>query len=431
MPRSRGKWEYRDHWIANNIPNSDSYYAYWYPDAGTRRKGKTRRRSLKTADIEQAKDALVALVLSKETGRSDALVISILNRYIDEIASRLPSRDQARRALELFGEVLDGPERVSDLTEAFQIERILMEWRRRHGHSASYMSRNMSVLNAALQHCRTDRPPRILYSPRLIARLLRLPPPKAGRWFPGDDDLARFIDGLGSEWALRWTIIALNTACRPQAGIDLTPAQIDFRHRLINLNPPGRWPSVTKRRPILKLTECLAGWLASWEVGQMDFKSPAEYTALEKTYPWLVMPRYVPFRCVGSLKSAYRRTRESASVSLPQMVPYSIRNKMVTVFRIRQVPGIQRSQWLGHADPEEKRTTWCSYGEFDPQYLAEAAEVTDEYMWELNKLTDRRMFACVGGGAGALGEAPDPRVAEQPHVALTDPQIRDREGPAA
>ena len=53
-------------------------------------------------------------------------------------------------------------------------------------------------------------------------------------------------------------------------------------------------------------------------------------------------------------------------------------------------PGIQRSQWLGHADEEESRTTSRSYGEFDADYLRDA---TDSFLWELNKRTDRDLFA--------------------------------------
>ncbi len=61
--------------------------------------------------------------------------------------------------------------------------------------------------------------------------------------------------------------------------------------------------------------------------------------------------------------------------------------------RMAKVPGSQRSLWLGHADQEESRTTSRSYGEFDPVYLKDAADATDAYLRELNKRTDRNLFA--------------------------------------
>ncbi len=34
MPMKRGQWEYRGHWIDNNLPGSTNYYVYWADTAG-------------------------------------------------------------------------------------------------------------------------------------------------------------------------------------------------------------------------------------------------------------------------------------------------------------------------------------------------------------------------------------------------------------
>ncbi|MGB8313154.1 MAG: hypothetical protein WCE69_01560, partial [Aestuariivirga sp.] len=58
--------------------------------------------------------------------------------------------------------------------------------------------------------------------------------------------------------------IALNTWARPEAILDLSVrAQVDFEHSLIDLNPPSR-KQTKKRRPIIRLTENLRGWLEHW-----------------------------------------------------------------------------------------------------------------------------------------------------------------------
>ena len=133
--------------------------------------------------------------------------------------------------------------------------------------------------------------------------------------------------------------------------------------------------------------------MQEWDARLQDIKTDEERTRLAAKAPWKLLPRYVPFRSVDSLQSTYTRVRRLDTVNMRQMVPYSIRNKMVTVLRMKQVPGSQRSRWLGHADHEESRTTSRSYGEFDPTYLRDAASATDEFMFELNKRTDRDLFA--------------------------------------
>ncbi len=394
MSKLRGKWEYKGHWLDNNVGAGGIYYAYWHADKHAQRKGVASRKSLKTADLEKAKDRLVAFVLERKTEDEDALILSVLAKYNNEVGSKLPSREQARRTLELFKEVLDGPERISDLSERFQVDYILKVWRARHGHAAGYLARNMSMLSAAIRYCCAQPFPKIIHDPRTIAKLLRIPPPVAGKWFPReDDDLARFIDNLGSEPAFRWIMIALNTACRPEAGLDLGPKQIDLERGLIDLNPEDRPQQPTKFRPVIRLTENLAGWVQSWDAEQQMVRSEKEFAEISQNSPWKLLPRYVPYTSSHALQRVFSRTRQKECVSLPNMVPYSIRNKMITVMRMAQVPGSQRSLWLGHADQEESRTTSRSYGEFDPVYLQDAADATDTYLWELNKRTDRNLFA--------------------------------------
>ncbi len=398
MSRSRGKWEYRGHWINNNVRGSDTFYAHWYEGAHAKRKGRPCRKSLKTGDLEEAKDKLVAFVLRKQTHDEDALILSVLAKYHAEVAPKLRSREQARRTMELFKEVLEGPERISDLSERFQVDYILKVWRARHGHAAGYLARNMNMLSAAVRYCGAQPTPRIIHDPRTIAKLLRIPPPVAGKWFPrDDDDLARFIDNLGSEMAFRWTVIALNTACRPEAGLDLGPSQIDHKLGLIDLNPEGRPQQPTKFRPVIRLTENLAGWVRSWDKRLQMVRDKKEFEEFKETAPWKLLPRFVPYRSTHSLQREYKRVRQKKAVCLPKIVPYSVRNKMITVMRMAQVPGSQRSLWLGHADQEESRTTSRSYGEFDPVYLKDAADATDAYLWELNKRTDRDLFAKLHG----------------------------------
>lgn len=391
MPRKRGKWEYREHWIDNNVVGSSNYYVYWYENERTKRAGKQSRKSLKTSSFENAQDKLIQFVLNKATENSDALVVPVLKRYLKDVASKRPSAEAAGRAVALFAEVLEDTERVRDLTEEFQREQILKSWRDSYGHSAGYMSRNMSVLAAAIEHCGIETRPKIHYNKNWIADKLHIPAPVAGRWIPKDDELVRFIDALVSDRAFYWTIIALNTACRPEAALDLGPDQIDVDARLVHLNPEGRPQEPTKYRPDIRLTDNLAGWTEEMSTGIQDTKSPTEREALARNKPWKLRERYVPYRDLDSLQSVFIRTRAKKSVELPKLVPYSLRHKMTTVMRTKQVPEDQVAVLLGHRRPEHRTTRL--YGEYDPGYLRDAACAIDEYLWELNKRTDRDLFA--------------------------------------
>ena len=51
-------------------------------------------------------------------------------------------------------------------------------------------------------------------------------------------------------------MISLNTLARPDAVLDLSPAQVDFKRRLIKLNPDGR-KQTKKYRPVVPISETL------------------------------------------------------------------------------------------------------------------------------------------------------------------------------
>ena len=55
-------------------------------------------------------------------------------------------------------------------------------------------------------------------------------------------------------------MISLNTLARPDAVLDLGPAQVDIKRRLIKLNPDGR-KQTKKYRPVVPISETLLPWL--------------------------------------------------------------------------------------------------------------------------------------------------------------------------
>lgn len=398
----RGQWEYKGYWLDNNVRKSPYWYAYWYESAAAQRAGRQSRKSTKRTDFEEAKDWLVEFIQERETGSHDALIISVLEKYVtamEEGRLDIASKKPVYRAQLLITETLEGPETVGMLTEDFQKKTLWGPWREQHGHSANYMARNMTVLKSAIDYCGIINPPQIIQTEAGIAKRMKIRKTTKGKWFPkSEDDLARFIDKLGSDAAFKWTIIALCTSCRPDAGVDLGPAQVNTADRLLDLNPPGRPQQPNKWRPVQRLTSCLEGWVSHWKPEVQVIEEKDALAILRQEKPWKLLPRYVPVSDT-TVGSAYKRTRAltdkegKSLLNMPLMSPYSIRNFMVTEMRRVQVPGSQRSIWMGHMDEEEKRTTSQSYGQFDPSFLQDAADAVDEFMVRLNQRTDRDLFA--------------------------------------
>ena len=270
-------------WIGR-VAGSTLYYRFWY-DAGN---GEIRRRSLKTADIEEAKRLLAELVTKNagpEPRDPDAvMLVLVLTHYFENHSDKRPSGPAARRAGELVMTFLEkecgfGPEaKVGQFTKSFQAR--FAQWSvEKLSHTPSYIARNLSVIAAAcrfatktaiqkspdghLQELRLLKfMPEICFDAKWIAEITERPEPKPRDYVPTFEELASLLGMEASETLWRYDIIALNTWARPEAILDLSVrSQVDFEHGLVDLNPPSR-KQTKKRRPIIRLTENLRGWLS-------------------------------------------------------------------------------------------------------------------------------------------------------------------------
>src|SRR4051812_40299579 len=100
MPRKRDRFRVGDYWL-DCRPNSPNWCQCWLDRQARPRQ--TRRASLGTDDLEQAKLMLLAWIqtnttMTKEAPGSVALA-TCLARYYQNQAQALRSADQARRAL--------------------------------------------------------------------------------------------------------------------------------------------------------------------------------------------------------------------------------------------------------------------------------------------------------------------------------------------
>jgi hypothetical protein len=429
---SKRLFEMGEMWIGR-VTGSKLLYRFWYDS----KHGETRRRSLKTTDLEEAKRLVAELVAGQRTNdpRDPEAVplVYVLTYYLENHADKLPSADAARRASDLVLRFLEtkcgfGAEvKTAQFSKSFQAG--FAKWSAREfQHSPAYASRNLSVIAAACSYAtRTTLQtsdsgkleeirllkyaPEICYDAKWLAEVMNSPEPKPRDYVPTYEELASLLDMEGSEVLRRYDILALNTWARPEAVIQLrVREQVDFVHGLIDLNPLGR-KQTKKRRPIIKLTENLRGWLEHWGEDQ-----PLSYTVKgrgedrrraaarhlkaqfsRRSTRWMLTR--AGYR-KADIDSLFRKSRlgeaeplreaitKAQAIGIQRITRYTLRHFMAT--RVRSLDEIkvereQRSLWLGHG--KRDATSW--YETHDPEFLRECSKATSLILEKLDQLTIR------------------------------------------
>jgi hypothetical protein len=149
-------FEIGGHWVAR-VKGRPSLYRFWYD----RRAGETRRRSLETEDLEEAKKLVAELALKSSPLPAEepqqALLVAILNHYFTTHSDRQSAAHVARRAGVLILQFLEeecgfGPEvKVAQFTKGVQL-RFAIWAANKFGHSPSYISRVLAVVAAACKY---------------------------------------------------------------------------------------------------------------------------------------------------------------------------------------------------------------------------------------------------------------------------------------
>jgi len=401
MPKRRKEplFELGGYWLGRES-GSGTIYRYWYATGNQR----VSRRSLGTSNLEEAKTELARFVITRvpDAGLApeNAMVTAILKHYWETHSDKSPSAHQARRSGVLLVEwLLDVRKQpaatAADFSAPWQQE--FIKWLHTDkGHVAATIARGMAVISAAFHHAvkrivvDDDDGKRevqllkyavpVIYKEDEISRITDLPVSTPRDWLPTWEQLAKFIDTIGSKTAagtwnknnenlFRYVIGALNTWARPEAVLGLhVPSQVDFDAGLVHLNPPGR-KQTKKVRPTIPLTDNLSAWLKHWK---------CDYPIHRNGEP------------LKSIKKVFKA--HAMELGMPKFTPYTLRHFMAT--NVRRVEGCnvtreQRQEWLGHK--AQDTTSW--YEHHDPEWLREAQVGTDKIMMRLDgMLKNRTLF---------------------------------------
>ena len=357
------RFEIRGHWLGLD-DNSPVWRACWLDGR------RVRRRSLGTADFEEAKVRLAEFAVSNtrptEAPPQCLSIAEVLLYYRQDHADSKASADQARIAADHIASWW-GLRKVSEITPATQREFILHLAAK--GMAPATIRRNLSVLSAALRRAakmgQLVAAPQILMAESDIAELVNAPGKIKERRLT-IKELAAFLDAITTPHIWRYTVLALNTLARPDAITDLTPFQI--RHGRIDLNPAGRRQN-KKFRPIVPITPTLAGWLEAWE----GTGSP--------------LVRYKG-KAVANVKKGIRETAIEAGLLKAEeyspdrsVTPYTLRRSMARLLRAEGVSLADIGAMLGHKVPGFSTTE--IYADADPNYLGAVLDGIESIMDEV------------------------------------------------
>ena len=306
--------------------------------------GKRYRRSLGTDNIPTARQRMADYLAAKDRHGKAVSVAEIYQSYIldREAASKAVGRmqDAWKRLAPTFGTMT-----AESVTK--EACRDYAKHRREGGMSDGTIHLELGYLRAALTHAERDglidRAPYVPLPQKPAPRDHYIPKAKA----------ADVVAGAVMPHVRLFIILALSTAGRAEAILDLTWDRVDFDRRTINLRDPTR-PTTPKGRAIPPMND--TAFLAL---------SEAREAALS---------RYViewAGKKVGSVKKGVGEAGRRAGI---KVTPHVLRHTAAVWMAEAGIPITEIAQLLGHSNPA---ITFKTYARYSPEYLRKAAKALE------------------------------------------------------
>jgi integrase len=245
------------------------------------------------------------------------------------------------------------------------------------------VQRNLDDIRAALTHHADNG--RIPYAPKVPAVPDQYRSQAKDRVLSMDELGAIVGFARGDIEMLRFVLLILSTAARPEAASQFDPReQWDEGRKLIDLHP-RHWQRTKKVNPILPAIEDMAAILRAWSASNSTR--------------------------VHSKRTAWRTLRRALGLG-DEVVAKTIRHTVATYLRTNRVPTDEIETLLGHR--VLKKTTGV-YAKYDPDYLANAQGVLTtmfrEVMAAANVWDAGHVRAKVGNGQTVVMRRDSPEAA--------------------
>lgn len=308
------------------------WYAVWHDGKST------QRRSLRTTDSDEAARRLEDFKrdFAAPTG---ALVGDIVVAYIDAKDGKIASPDRLRYAwkqAEPYFSHLRPDQITEDVCSKYAKARYLA------GRKEATVLKEINVIRQALnwhgaKGARFEAP--------------SAPPPR-DRYLT-KDEYRRLLDGCVSPHMRLFCILALTTAARKSAILQLTWDRVDFDRKMIRLGIVG--DKNRKGRATVPMTDaCL--------------------TALKEAYEARQSPYVIEYggERVLDIKKGFAGAARRAKLN--DVVPHDLRHSAAVWMAEAGVSMDEIAQYLGHSSSS---ITFKVYARFSPEYLRKAASALD------------------------------------------------------
>ncbi len=305
-----------------------AWYAVWRED------GETRRKALRTRDPLVADSQLAAFRARQSAPEPQATAGTIFARYLAEKGK--PRAHDAWRRLAPYFEHRTPPEITAPACRAYCAARA------RDGASTGTIWTELTFLRAALRWGQAAPPATVELPPKPPPRDLHLT----------RDQFDRLLDECHAPHLRLFLVLALATAGRRAAILELTWDRVDFERGLIRL---GLGEKRRKGRATVPMTA-------------------RARAVLEEAWQVRTTPTVIAYggRSLASVRPALARAAERAG--LPWVTPHVMRHTAAVWMAEAGVTMPEIAAFLGHTD---SRTTERIYARFTPDYLRRAAQALD------------------------------------------------------
>jgi integrase len=304
------------------------WYATWRED------GTTRRRALRTADAAAADRQLAAFRAAAAAQPTHSTVATIFAAYLAD-KGKARARDAWRRLAPRF-------EALTPAQVTRQACRDYIAARRRDGVSDGTTATELTFLRAALRWAGAMPPAVVEMPPR---------PPPRDRYLTRAE-YEKLLAECETPHLKLFVVLALATAARREALLQLTWDRVDFERGLIRL---GTGEARRKGRATVPMT------------------GPARH-ALELAHQARTSPTVIEYGGEGVATVRMALKRAAARAGVPWVTPHVFRHTAAVWMAEAGVPMPEIAAYLGHSD---SRTTERVYAKFSPAYLRKASRALE------------------------------------------------------
>lgn len=319
----------------------------WRDEGGTRRR--YRLKGIEGSDgFELARQAVDRFARGQALIRGkDAKDISAI--WAAYIADRRLERKASVEIMEYNWKAL--APRFGHLTPAMIDKKACMEYvaaRRKIGRKDATILTELRRLQTSLTWARKqdiiDKAPTIWMPPE---------PRSRERWLTKEEVYA-LIDNAVSDHVRLYIILAIATAGRSEAILDLTWVRVDLEGGRIYLDDPTR-ERTSKGRATVPINDMARAALVTAREGALT--------------PYVIEWKQSK---LDSIKKGFAAAVQRAGIA--HCTPHDLRRTAASWMVMAGVPIEQVARYLGHSSP---RITWKTYGRFCPDYLADAADAVN------------------------------------------------------